>query len=76
MSGIDDLVTLLCLEKKRDLRKHASSLTVRFEDLAGFIAAINEYPFEYQHFFRRRELPSRLTPTEESLAGFREGAAE
>ena len=74
MTGIDDLVELLTLEKKRDLQRYTSGLIIRSEDLADFIAALDQYPFEYRHFFQRREMPNRLAPTEEGLAGFREGA--
>jgi hypothetical protein len=74
--GLDDLVRLIQFDKKRDLEKSAKRLTIRFEDFAEFIGIFDYVDLGYRHHFRRRELPSPLRPTADTLAGFKREASQ
>lgn len=73
--GIDDLVRLIQFDKKRDLETFAKRLTIQFGDFAEFIEVFDYVDFGYRHHFSRRELPSPLRPTAETLTGFKQDAS-
>lgn len=78
MEGIDRLVTLLELRKKRELKAYAKSLTIRLQDLAEFMDACDVAPeIGYCHQMCRREIvPEHLRLDHEDFEAFSRGPAD